>query len=389
MSRRHLCRRAALADIFDARFGVRDAAARFCFPKRRESNFMPGTVGFHPPAAGRCSMRGFRKVTLLVILTALVLACFACQPSFHSPNERYVFVAFDTSLPYWQEALSGFKDAARVLGVKEDEVGPTTYAPDEELTAFKQAVASNPTGILVSPSKAGLFDAAINDAIAKGIPVICADSDAPNSHRLMFIGTDNVRAGQESATHLASLLRGDGNIVILTVPGQSNLEDRMQGAQVVLRSYPKIKVLQTLDDKGDVDTANDEVSKLLSDSKQKIDGFLCLEASGGPGAAETLHRLNLKGKMTIVAMDKSPETLDWISRGVIAGTIAQKPYTMAFYGLRFLDDFHHNVVHQFKNWRTAPTSPLPTWVDTGTSWIDLANVKAFIAAQPTRNPLMQ
>lgn len=334
-------------------------------------------------------MRGCRRAILFFTLIGLLLTCFACEKAFHSENERYVFVAFDTSLPYWQEATNGFKDAGRVLGVKVSEVGPATYSPQDELAAFQQAVASNPSGILVSPSQAGLFDAEINSAIAKGIPVICADSDAPDSRRLMFIGTDNVRAGQESAKHLATLLHGQGSIVIITVPGQTNLEERLKGAKDVLQGYPKIKILQTLDDKGDPGVANDEVSNLLEQKKEKIDGFLCLEASGGPGAAEILHRLSLNGKIMIAGMDKSPETLDWISRGVISGAIAQKPYTMAFYGLRFLDDLHHNVVHQFRDWRTAPASPLPSWVDTGTAWIDSSNVQAFIAAQPTRNPLMQ
>ncbi|HUY14730.1 MAG TPA: substrate-binding domain-containing protein [Terriglobia bacterium] len=334
-------------------------------------------------------MGGFHKLILFFTLAGLVLGGFACEKSFHNENERYVFVAFDTSIPYWHEAQNGFNDAGRVLGVKVSEVGPTAYSPQDELAAFKQAVASNPSGILVSPSLAGIFNPEINEAIAKGIPVICADSDAPDSHRLMFIGTDNFRAGQESAKHLATLLHGQGDIVIITVPGQTNLGDRLKGAQQVLQGYPKIKVLQTLDDKGDPTVANDEVSNLLEQKKEKIDGFLCLEAAGGPGAAETLHRLSMKGKVVIVAMDKSPETLDWISRGYVSGAIAQKPYTMAFYGLRFLDDLHHNVVRQFKSWRTSPESPLPSWVDTGTAWIDSSNVNSFIAAQPTRNPMLE
>ena len=32
----------------------------------------------------------------------------------------------------------------------------------------------------------------------------------------------------------------------------------------------------------------------------------------------------------------------------------QKPYIMAYYGLKFADDLHHNAVHEFKDWRTAP-----------------------------------
>ena len=50
---------------------------------------------------------------------------------------------------------------------------------------------------------------------------------------------------------------------------------------------------------------------------------------------------------------------------------------MAYYGVRFLDDLHHNVVHEFKDWATAPAAPLPTFIDTGTAVIDSSNLAAF------------
>ena len=68
---------------------------------------------------------------------------------------------------------------------------------------------------------------------------------------------------------------------------------------------------------------------------------------------------------------------------MISATIAQKPYTMSYYGLKLLDDLHHNVVHQFTDWRTAPASPLPTMIDTGTSTVDRDNVEAFVSALVT------
>ena len=317
----------------------------------------------------------------------LLLVSVSCEKPFHQETERYVFVATNIGLPYWQEAQAGFKDAGRVLGVKFEFEGPETYSPEEELDTFQKAVASHPSGIVISAAQADLFRDPIDAALEKGVPVICADSDSPGSKRIMFIGTDNVRAGMEAARHLAALLHGEGNLVVITIPGQPNLEERLRGAKEVLAGFPRIKIVQTLDDKGDPRLANDEISALL-DHKQKFNAILCLEASGGPGAAEVLHRLSLVGSITIVATDKSPETMDWISQGAISGTIAQKPYTMAFYGLRFLDDLHHNIVHQFKDWRTVPASPLPAWVDTGTAWIDSSNVAAFQAAEPVRNPLL-
>lgn len=321
----------------------------------------------------------------MVGLAALILCLFAasCEKPFHSENERYIFVASNVKLPYWQDAKAGFLDAARTLGVKADFTGPDTYSPDEELEAFQKAVGENPAGILVSPARPGKFVDAINSAVQQGIPVICVDSDAPQSKRNMFIGTDNYNAGQESATRLAKALHGEGSVVVITIPGQHNLDERLRGVKDIFKEYPKIKITETLDDKGDPKIANDQISALL-EHKEKLDGILCLEASGGPGAAEVLHRLDLAGKIAIVAMDKNPETLDWIQQGVITATIAQKPYTMSYYGLKFLDDFHHNVVHEFKDWQTAPASPLPTYVDTGTAVIDSGNLAAFRAAEASR-----
>jgi ribose transport system substrate-binding protein len=267
--------------------------------------------------------------------------------------------------------------------VKVEFVGPGSYSPEEQLAAFRQAVAARPSGIAVAPAQADLFSKDIDAAIQAGIPVVCVDTDDPESKRILFIGTDNVSAGRASGRRMAEILRGRGQVVLITVPGQFNLQERLRGVDEVFKQYPDIKISKTIDDKGDPRIANEGISTML-EAKAKIDGIVCLEASGGSGAAEALHRLDLTGKIPIVAMDKSPETLDWIDRGAVAATVAQKSYTMAFYALRFLDDLHHNIVHEFKDWKTAPVSPLPANVDTGTAIIDQSNVQAFKAAAAER-----
>jgi ribose transport system substrate-binding protein len=274
-------------------------------------------------------------------------------------------------------------DAARGIGVKAEFTGPDTYSPQEELEAFQKAVAKHPAGIAVSPARPELFKDAIDAAVKSGIPIICVDTDAPESHRILFVGTDNYQAGLISGQRLAELIHGKGLVAVITIPGQLNLDERVRGITEALKKYPGVKISRTLDDKGDPRTANDQISALL-EAKQDIDGIVCVEAAGGPGAAEALHRLNLNGKIPIVAMDKSPETLDFIAQGVIAATVSQKTYTMAFYSLRFLDDLHHNIVHEFKDWQTAPVCPLPTRVDTGTAVIDANNLTAFREAEVAR-----
>ena len=65
-------------------------------------------------------------------LASVVILCgsaliVSCTKPYHEENERYVFVATNVNLPYWQNAEAGFLDAAKALGVKAELVGPPGY----------------------------------------------------------------------------------------------------------------------------------------------------------------------------------------------------------------------------------------------------------------------
>src|SRR6202158_3562772 len=170
---------------------------------------------------------------------------------------------------------------------------------------------------------------------------------------VVVVSTRNNSTDSKRGNEMADILKGQGQVVIITVPGQFNMDERLRGVSDTMKKYPAMKIVQTIDDKGDPRIANDMVSALLK-GKAKIDGMICLEASGGSGAAEALHRLD--AKVPIVGFDKDPETLDWIDRDGITATVTQKPYVMAYYAIKFADDLHHNAVHEFKDWRIAPTT---------------------------------
>ncbi len=257
---------------------------------------------------------GSTLASVFIFVAAALIA--ACAKPYHEENERYVFVATNIKLPYWQEAEAGFLDAARALGVKGELVGPTGYAPNAELGVFRQIVEEHPAGICISAARPEIFLEYIDKAVAEGIPVICVDADVPRSKRVLYIGTDNFKAGRESLKQMAALVQHKGSIAVISITGQHNLDDRVAGAADALANFPALKLTKILDDQGDARSAFDQVSELIQ-KKEKVDGIICLEATGGSGAAAALHRFNMEGKLPIVAFDNDPETLDWIDRGAI------------------------------------------------------------------------
>ncbi len=140
-------------------------------------------------------MRTVQWSLLAAALPAALLSLTGCAGSPHSPTEKYILIAANTKIPYWQTALGGLNHAANEMKVKAEMDGPDTYDAKAEHEAFQAAVAQKPSGILISAADASVMTPDINAALGQGIPVITIDSDAPDSERLFFIGTDNYNAG--------------------------------------------------------------------------------------------------------------------------------------------------------------------------------------------------
>ncbi len=139
-----------------------------------------------------------------------------------------------------------------------------------------------------------------------------------------------------------------------------------------------IKIVEVFNIKGDAGNAFDRTQHWLTEKGvDHIDAFVCLEASSGKDVAEAVRRNNATDRL-IVAMDTDEATLNLVKSGLIDATIAQKPYTMAFYGLKQLDDIHHYPVDLKKDYGTDSFSPFPRFVDTGVSLVDKVNVDLFL-----------
>jgi ribose transport system substrate-binding protein len=309
-----------------------------------------------------------------ISLSVLVLVLSGCGGGVsHQPTEKYVLVCPNPKIPYWQEVGAGLSQAARELKVQAEMVGPDAYDANAERQEFKRIMAGKPAGVLVSPGSPEILQPEIDAAIASGVPVITVDSDAPQSRRLFFVGTNNYEAGQLGGRLLAKLMNGRGNAVFYTIGGQKNIEERLNGYRAALQASPGIKVAQLIDMKGDPHLAFDATQDLI-DKKTPVDAFVSLESLSGNEVAEVLERNKVAGKL-IVAMDTSGNTLSWIEKGRIAATIMQKPFTMGYYSLMALAEIAlRKPAGMGRGSLTDPKAPFPVFIDTGTMVVDKSNL---------------
>lgn len=325
-------------------------------------------------------MQKSRRILAACAAAACVASLAGCGR--HSSAEHFYLVAANIKLPYWQSAAAGLEKIAGQYDVHADLRGPDTFDPQAQVEEFRSVVALKPAGIMVSVVDPKLMVPEINAAIDAGIPVITVDSDAPTSRRLFFIGTNNREAGRLGGRALNEKLHGKGNVVFFTMPGQPNLDERLGGYQDVLGASPDVHIKEVVDIRGQGTVAFDKTQQLLAGTgKDRVDAFVCLEASAGKEVGEVLRRANANDRV-LIAMDVDKDTLDLVKQGVIAATVAQKPFTMAYVGVQMLDILHHNPLPSLgKPYAPDPFAPIPAFIDTGASLVNAGNVDQYLQAQ--------
>ncbi|TVR32574.1 MAG: sugar ABC transporter substrate-binding protein [Spirochaetaceae bacterium] len=324
-------------------------------------------------------------VTVLVTLAALISCGGPAEPAQNQTgaeaaesrmDQLYIQVSALSNIDYFYDHQLGMRLVGEELGVRTEYVGPAEYDMNAMISAFEQAIARRPNGIVVVGFEPSL-DAIVDKAIEEGIPVVTVDADLPTSNRLAFVGTGNFNAGFTGGNALADLIGGSGKIALLTKPGQSNLEERIAGYRAALSEYPGIEIVQIADTQSDPIVAAQAAATLLQ-RYPDLAAFGCVEAAGGSGAATAVREAGKVGEVKIVSMDRGNEVLEAIEEGIISASIAQQTALMPYYATQILYNLNNSNVAISSDNASAGVLGIPEMVDTGVIVVDSSNYQYFV-----------
>jgi ribose transport system substrate-binding protein len=325
-----------------------------------------------------------KKLIIVVPVICLMLSLFGCASKAadtavvsesDKSNQLYIQVSALGNMDYFYDHKMGMQKAGEELGVKTEYVGPAEYDMTAMVSAFEQAIAKRPQGIVVVGFEDSL-NSIVDKAIDAGIPVVTVDADLPNSKRLAFVGTGNTNAGRAGAEKLAQEIGGKGKVAIMTKPGQSNLEERVAGYREVLATYPGIEVVQIADTQSDSVVSAQAAAALLQKFPD-LAGIGCVEAAGGAGAATAVKEAGLAGKVKIISMDRGNDVIAAIEEGTITASVAQQTALMPYYATQILINLVNSNVNISSDNNAAGVLGIPQVVDTGSIIVDASNAKYF------------
>jgi ribose transport system substrate-binding protein len=296
-------------------------------------------------------------VILAVVVTAGSLVYIQWTKGAFRKHEKIAIVTW-TEDPFWGTTQDGAEDAAKDLGV---ELTFVRSKPDEasQNQHIHDVLASSVDGLAISPNNPKTQESVINEAADKTI-VVTFDSDAPNTRRRGFIGTDDYAAGQIAADEIRSAIP-DGGKVIISVGSveMSNGGDRRQGIIDNLLDRPfkhsdqhdplnadlkgkKYEIAATVVDGHKLD----DVPKLIGDSIAANPDVKCivgLFSYSGPAIVKAVEAAGKKDQIKIIGFDESAEEQAAVLSGAMYSSILQDQYHCGYETVRVLADLARGV----------------------------------------------
>lgn len=254
-------------------------------------------------------------------------------------NYKYHFVLVPEELDndYWRLVEKGAQQAAKEYGVLLEYAGPKQANIDQHLKTIEMSMASKVDGIITQGLSDEQFTPLINRVVDR-LPVITIDTDAANSNRMAYIGTDNYYSGFLAGKALIEDTKGQANVAIITGNFYANhQQQRVQGFQDAVKSEEGIKII-TVEESGISRVRAAEKAYQILTDYPKVTAFYGTSALDAIGIAQVVEKLRKPGRVYIIGFDTLPETLDYISEGTIKATVVQEPYEMGYRAIQMMID---------------------------------------------------
>jgi ribose transport system substrate-binding protein len=278
----------------------------------------------------------YLKTIASIALLSLVACSGSNDTSTSSVKKTKLCFITNVSADFWAYAEAGARQAEREF----QDIEVFFRAGDGTTTKQKQIVddllVSGVKGVAISPTSAKNQVRMINEW-SKDSYLITVDSDAPESDRICYLGTDNLAAGRQCGELIKEALPNGGKIMVFVgIKDMQNSIERFQGIKDVLAGT-NIEVIDLRTDGGDAAKARANAEDALT-AHPDIAGLVGLWSYNPPACLEAVRAADLLGKVKIIAFDEAPKTLEAIDAGEIYGTVIQDPYTFGYDSMVLLRD---------------------------------------------------
>jgi ribose transport system substrate-binding protein len=148
-----------------------------------------------------------------------------------------------------------------------------------------------------------------------------------------FVATDNHKGGVIAGEHLAGLLGGKGNVILLRYQvGSASTEEREAGFLEALKKHPGIKLISADQYAGPTrETSYQASQNLLNRFGREVNGIFCPNENSTIGMTKALRDIGKAGgKVKMVGFDAGSQSVEDMKNGDVQGLVVQNPVLMGY-----------------------------------------------------------
>lgn len=288
-------------------------------------------------------------------------------------NYKFVFVNHVTTNPFFTATQYGAEDASKLLGCTYQWTGSQNSIVSEMTRAIQTAIAGNADGIAVAIIDAQAFNSPVANAVAKGIPVVAYNADAPvssNNQRYAYIGQDLFLSGKAMGRRIAAAVADGGHVALfIATPGSLNIQPRIDGAIAAIRASGK-KISYDVVATGALLAKEQSTVESYYLGHKSVNGLFAVDGGSTASVALTSKKYGLARKgVATGGFDLLPTTTDAIGSGDMGFTIDQQPYLQGFY-----------PVLQLFLYKASGSLMFPSDTNTGLKFVSKSNVDTYKSA---------
>jgi ribose transport system substrate-binding protein len=261
-----------------------------------------------------------------ILFSTLAVVLFA-SPAMAQGKKQLALVT-NAAADFWTIAKRGVEKAQKEHPDYSMEVvitGQATAA--EQRRELDDLLARGVSGVSISAIDPKNSTAEFNKVAGKAA-LFTTDSDAPQSNRAVYIGTDNVAAGRQAGEEIKKALPKGGKIMMFVgTMDADNARERVQGIKDVLAGG-NIQILDIRTDGVDFAKAKSNVQDALA--KGGVDCLVGLYSYNTPQIYSAVKEAGKTGSVKIVGFDEDPQTLRGVADGTIQSTIVQQPFEFGY-----------------------------------------------------------
>ena len=249
---------------------------------------------------------------------------------------KVAYLTPSLDVPFWRYIRHGVEDELSKNGIE-----CVTYDSKDDantqMSNAQDAITKEVDAIIISPTDSASCVSVLSLAEESGVPVVICDIGTDSGDYVAFISTDNESGGKAIGEYIASKLEAGTEVAQITL-NQARINGvlRKDGFDKGIAANNLVDVDFKQMEKVNRSEGETYAQDLIT-AHPNLGAIFCHSEDPAMGAASALEAAE-RTDVLVAAFDCSPEVVEGIRSGSIAGTSAQQPVLMGRYATQAVVD---------------------------------------------------